>query len=102
LNHYNEKGSKIVSKGVSEYTRITTTAPHSTLKNIESLEDFLSSNDSYNSESEENLDSKSINMDAQDDERLQDFLRNNDDSNTDPATTIPPTIPNPTNPSIIK
>jgi hypothetical protein len=62
------------------------------------LEDFLNPDQSdyeedLDYETQDSTDSSSIEI--QDDH----FLRNNDDSSTDPANTIPPTIPTPTKPS---
>lgn len=68
------------------------------------MEEFLNPDETVDLESEEHWESETqdsssaTNKDILDDQELH-FLRNNDESNTVPANTIPPTIPTPTKPS---
>lgn len=65
------------------------------------LEDFLSSADTDVTDNENNWDSDSHKSSQSSVNEIPNahFLRNNAESKTDPATTSPPTIPTPTNPS---
>jgi hypothetical protein len=97
----NRKESRPAPKASNERTKVHNDFPNPPKAAGMTLEDFLNPDESDFTDEGEDWDTET--QDSTDNETHNDqdihFLRNSDESSTDPANTMPPTIPTPTNPS---
>jgi AP-3 complex subunit beta len=96
---FNRKESRPASKTSNESNKIHNDSLKLPKEAAMTLEDFLSPDESdFTDEDWDTETQDSTDNETQNDQDIH-FLRNSDESRTDPANTMPPTIPTPTNPS---